>query len=139
MAITTENKTVKFTKADRFTALLTYLAEHSDAEFNTPKGKLTADQMVEFIQHELELLDKKNSADKKPTAQQAANEGIKTAILNGMEEGKPYTITDIIKDENIAVCADLTNQRVSALMRQLKEDGLVVRTEDKRKAYFTKA
>jgi hypothetical protein len=28
---------------------------------------------------------------------------------------------------------------VSALMRQLKEDGLVVRTEEKRKAYFSKA
>jgi DNA-binding transcriptional regulator GbsR (MarR family) len=32
----------------------------------------------------------------------------------------------------------LTNQRVSALVRQLKEDGLVTREEIKRKAYFTK-
>jgi DNA-binding transcriptional regulator GbsR (MarR family) len=34
--------------------------------------------------------------------------------------------------------ADLTNQRVSAMVRQLKDDGLVTREEIKRKAYFTK-
>lgn len=132
-----ENKTIKMTKADHFDALMNFLAENPGIEFHTAKGKLTAEQMAEFAAHEVELLSKKNSADKKPTAQQAANEGIKTAILDGMEEGKPYTITDLIK--SIDACADLTNQRVSALMRQLKEEGKVVRTEDKRKAYFTKA
>ena len=34
--------------------------------------------------------------------------------------------------------ADLSNQRVSALVRQLKEEGFVERTEEKRKAYFSK-
>ena len=96
---------------------------------------LTEDE-VKFIDHELELLSKKNSAEKKPTAQQTANEGIKQSIVDGMENGKAYTITDIIK--SVHECADLTNQRVSALMRQLVENGAVVRTEDKRKAYFTK-
>ena len=96
---------------------------------------LSADE-VAFIDHELELLAKKNSAEKKPTAQQTANEGIKTAILDGMESGKAYTITEIIK--SVPECADLTNQRVSALMRQMVDSGAVVRTEDKRKAYFTK-
>lgn len=38
-----------------------------------------------------------------------------------------------------AVSADLTNQKVSALVRQLKTDNLIVKTEDKRKAYFSKA
>ena len=97
---------------------------------------LTEDE-VKFIDHELELLSKKNSAEKKPTAQQTANEGIKQSIVDGMENGKAYTITDIIK--SVPACADLTNQRVSALMRQLVENGAVVRTEDKRKAYFTLA
>jgi predicted transcriptional regulator len=94
------------------------------------------DAEKEFIQHEMELLAKKNSAEKKPTAQQTENEGIKSAIVDGMESGKAYTITDIIK--SVSACADLTNQRVSALMRQLVESGAVVRTEEKRKAYFTK-
>ena len=91
--------------------------------------------LVEFIDHELALLAKKNSAEKKPTAQQTANEGIKTAIVEGMEPNRLYTVTEIIK--SIPECADMTNQRVSALLRQLVEGGAVKRTEDKRKAYFS--
>ena len=94
---------------------------------------LTEDE-VKFIDHEIELLNKKNSAEKKPTAQQTANEGIKTAIVEGMETNRLYTVTEIIK--SIPACADMTNQRVSALLRQLVECGAVKRTEDKRKAYF---
>ena len=72
----------------------------------------------------------------KPTAVQVANEGIKADILEGMEVGKKYTITDLMKE--IPACAELSNQRVSALVRQLVTDGSVERTEEKRKAYFSK-
>jgi predicted transcriptional regulator len=96
---------------------------------------LSADEIA-FIDHELELLAKKNSAEKKPTAVQVANEGIKADILDGMENGKKYTITDLMKE--IPACAELSNQRVSALVRQLVTDGAVERTEEKRKAYFHK-
>ena len=114
----------KLTKAQKY-AMLKELAE--------VKANPT---LVEFIDHELELLAKKNSAEKKPTAQQTANEGIKSAIVEGMEVGKKYTITDLIK--SIPECADLTNQRVSNLVRQLISEGKVVRSEEKRKAYFSK-
>lgn len=115
----------KITKRERFESLL-----------NIPA--VAADQgLVDFINHELELLAKKNSADKKPTAQQVANDGIKSAILEAMEENHLYTVTELQK--SVPACADLSNQRVSALLRQMKDDGLVVRTEDKRKAYFSKA
>ena len=81
-------------------------------------------------------IDKKNSAERKPTATQTENVGLKVAILEGMESGKAYTIGDSMKE--IPALADLTNQRVSALVRQLKDEGLVTREEVKRKAYFTK-
>ena len=93
------------------------------------------EEQKNFIRHELELLVKKNSAEKKPTAQQTANEVIKSAIVNGMEPNRLYSITEIIKE--IPECADMTNQRVSALVRQLVDAGKVKRTEDKRKAYFS--
>ena len=112
--------TKKMTKADFFTQIL--------ANYN-----LTEDEQ-NFINHELELLAKKNSAEKKPTAVQVANDGIKTDILDGMVEGTLYTITDLIK--TIPALADLTNQRVSALVCQLIADGKVERIEEKRKAYF---
>ena len=97
---------------------------------------LSADE-VAFIDHELELLAKKNSAEKKPTAQQVANDGIKTAIAEGMTPNRLYTVTEIQKE--IPECAELSNQKVSALIRQLKDAGLVVKTEDKRKSYFSLA
>ena len=112
--------TKKMTKADFFKQIL--------ANYN-----LTEDEQ-NFINHELELLAKKNSAEKKPTAVQVSNDGIKTDILEGMVKGTLYTITDLIK--TIPALADLTNQRVSALVRQLIADGKVERIEEKRKAYF---
>ena len=111
----------KMTKAQMFTQIK---ANHN----------LSADE-VAFIDHELELLAKKNSAEKKPTAQQVANAGICEAIYNGMEDGTLYTITDLIK--SIPECADLTNQRVSAIVRGMI-GSKVERVEEKRKAYFRK-
>ena len=120
MANTTTS--TKLTKAQKFAMLRAIPAVAENA------------MLVEFIDHEVELLSKKNSAEKKPTAQQAANAGIATAIIEGMEPNRLYTVTEVIK--SIPACADLTNQRVSALLRQLVEAGKVKRTEDKRKAYF---
>lgn len=91
---------------------------------------------VAFIEHEIELLEKKNAADKKPTAQQKENDSIKDAVFNGMADNRMYTITELIKE--IPECADLTNQRVSALVRQLVAEDKVERFEEKRKAYFRK-
>ena len=115
----------KITKRERFESLLTLSQVQADPG------------MVEFIEHELELLAKKNSADKKPTAQQVANEAIKQAIVDGMERDHFYTITDLQKA--IPELADLSNQKISALVRQLKDDSVVVKTEDKRKSYFSLA
>ena len=119
----TMEKTKKMTKAQMFKQIMdTYPLTEAEKE---------------FVKHELELLAKKNSAEKKPTAQQTANEAIKTAIVEGMELNRLYTVTEIIKE--IPACAEMTNQRVSALLRQLVEGGAVKRTEDKRKAYFSLA
>ena len=115
----------KLTKAQKFTML---------AEIEAVKEN---PMLAEFIAHELELLAKKNAGDKKPTANQVANEGLKTAIVEGMEANRLYTVSELMKV--IPELAEATNQKVSALLRQLVADGSVVRTEDKRKAYFSLA
>jgi hypothetical protein len=119
-----ENNTManKMTKKDYYNAFLA-------------KYPLTEDEQ-KFVYNELDLLAKKN-ASKKPTATQKANEGIKGAILDFLADGGKYTITDIIK--NVPECAELSNQKVSALVRGLVDEKKVVRVEDKRKAYFTLA
>ena len=91
--------------------------------------------LMEFIEHEMELLAKKNSSEKKPTAVQVANEGLKQTIMNVlMENGGLMTVTDIQK--SCEELSELSNQKVTALIRQLKEDGKVEKIEDKRKSYF---
>jgi hypothetical protein len=47
---------------------------------------------------------------------------------------KLYTVTDLIK--NVDGLGDLTNQRVSALLRQMIEANGVEKIVDKRKSYF---
>ena len=115
-----ENK--KMTKRDYFNALL-----------NVEEVKANS-ALVTFIEHELELLSKKNASDRKPTAVQKENEAIKADILAGMTENRLYTVTELIKE--IPACNDLANQKVSALLRQLASELKVERLEEKKKAYF---
>lgn len=111
------------------------IVEKYEAIIGKVEGVLSAEEIA-FLKERAELHAKKN-ANRKPTKAQVENEEIKSSIIEGMEKGKAYTITDLIK--SIPAIADLTNQRVSALIRQLKDEGLVVRKEEKGKAYFTLA
>ena len=114
----------KLTKRDRFEALL----KLSEVQANP--------DMVTFIEHEIELLAKKNAGDKKPTVNQVANDGYKDIIFAEMTANpdKLYTVTDLIK--NVDGLGNLTNQRVSALLRQMIDANKVEKIVDKRKSYF---
>ncbi len=126
------NSTKKMTKRMRFEALL-----------NIPD--VSADEgMRAFIEHEIELLDKKNSAERKPTAKQTANVGVKAEILEIVQAdpNRLFTVSDILKALGNP---DFTNQKVSALVRQMYdttgenpngEQFALIRLEEKRKAYF---
>lgn len=99
--------------------------------------ELPAD-VKEKVEKMLVQVEKKNSSkpEGKLTPTQVANEGIKTEILNFMADNPHtlYTIGELMK--KVTVCNDLTNQKVSALVRQLKEEGKVLKIEEKRKSYF---
>lgn len=89
-------------------------------------------EIVEFCNHEIALLVKKNSyKSTKPTKTQIENEGLKDAILNVLD--KPMTATEIGNAVGISV------NKASALLKQLHEDNSIVREVVKRKAYFSKA
>lgn len=89
-------------------------------------------EIVEFCNHEIALLVKKNSyKSTKPTKTQVENEGLKDAILNALD--KPMTATEIGNAVGISV------NKASALLKQLHEDNSIVREVVKRKAYFSKA
>jgi predicted HTH transcriptional regulator len=73
-------------------------------------------------------IEKKNSADRKPTKAQVANDAMKSDIVAWLTEA--HTATEIA--ENFGV----SNQKASALLTALVKAGTVERTVDKRKAYF---
>ena len=88
--------------------------------------------MVAFIDHEIELLNKK-SGSKKPTATQVANEGLKDIIL-GVLDTEGMTVSEVLAASDDF--AGLSNQKISALLKQLKDEGKVVKETDKRKSVF---
>lgn len=128
----TTNK--KITKKDKFNALATML--NSVDPVNVVADGITAGELAEFIAHEIDLLNNRKQGEKKPTAQQTANEGIKQAILDRMTENRLYTITEMVKE--FTECADLSNQRMSALLNQMckEENPAIEKVVDKRKTYF---
>ena len=91
---------------------------------------------VAYLKNELALLDKK-AQNKKATKTQEQNVGIKATILEVLATIGSGTVTDI-QNGNEELSA-LSNQKVSALIRQLVESGEVVRTTDKKKSIFSLA
>lgn len=91
--------------------------------------------VLDFAKHELELLDKKASS-KTPTKTQLENENLKEVIVKVLTDlAKPSTISEITNANEKLV--DLSNQKISALLTQLINANVVVRTSDKKKAYFS--
>lgn len=82
-------------------------------------------------------VEKKNTADRKPTATQTANGNIKAEILALLADGTARTVTEIMSA--IPTLNGASNQKASALVRQLVEDGAIKREVVKRKAYFSLA
>ena len=91
---------------------------------------------VEYIKNELALIEKK-AANKQSTKTQEENKGIKSVILATLASIGSGTITDI-QNANSDL-AELSNQKVSALVRQLVATGEVVKTTDKKKSIFSLA
>ena len=91
---------------------------------------------VAYLENELALLNKKVS-NKKATKTQEENVGIKATILEVLATIGSGTVTNI-QNSNEKLSA-LSNQKVSALVRQLVESGDVVKTTDKKKAIFSRA
>ena len=91
---------------------------------------------VAYLENELALLNKK-AQNKKATKTQEQNVGIKATILEVLAIIGSGTVTDIQNgNEELST---LSNQKVSALVRQLVESGEVVKTVDKKKSIFSLA
>lgn len=92
-------------------------------------------EMIEFIDNEINLLNKKRASGAK-TATQKENEVLVERLYEVLAEiGRPVTVSELQK-ENEEFGA-MSNQKVSALMKKLKDAGRVNKIDDKKKAYFS--
>ena len=115
----------KTTKREMFNIIKTAMSDNAE--------------VVAFVDHELELLARKNSAERKPTVNQLDNKKIKKVVLEKIGTHS-YTITEIIKNVLADTeWADLTCSRMTAIATQMAEDGDLIREVVKRKAYYKKA
>ena len=108
------------TKKELFAALL-----------NLPTVQARPD-FVAGLEHELDLLNRKN-ATRKPTAKQEEGDGIIARVLEILSDGEGRTVTEILKMLDIT---DLSHSRLNQLIKKAKDAGTIEREEVKRKAYF---
>ena len=99
--------------------------------------------IVDFCNHEIELLSKKNSKSGATKTQKENVEVANMLIEELAKIGKAITITDlmntsdIVKDYTLENGNKLTNQKISAIFKQLVENNKIVRIQDKKKTYFS--
>ena len=96
--------------------------------------ELPAD-VAEKIEGMLIQLEKRSSAERKPSARQIENESLKGKIVETMETNRLYSVGEMLK-EFVFFPADMTPQRLSAIMTQLVSANKVERLVEKRKVYF---
>ena len=119
-----ENK--KMTKKETINLLIDVLMGNQEVE--------DMQIFVDFLVHERELLEKKSS-NSGQTKTQKENETIKEKIVETLKElGRYATITDI--QEANAELSEYSNQKISALLKQLYDNKIIEKMMDKKKAYF---
>ena len=119
----------KLTKKDYFEMIKGVCADRAD--------------IIDFCNHEIELLTRKNSKSG-ATKTQKENEVVAEMLMKELAKiNRPVTITDlmnsseIIKNYILENGNPLTNQKISAIFKQLVENKKLVKVTDKKKSYFS--
>ena len=108
------------TKKEMFTMIATVNADNAE--------------IVDFCNHEITLLEsRKSGGNSKKTAESEAREALVLEALTAI--GEKVTVTELIASAENEV-KEYTNQRVSAILRKLVDSKKVVKTIEKKKAYF---
>jgi len=110
------NKTVKFNKKAQYATVLDILAFAEDSNFVLPEG-LDYGMLSDFVNHEIELLDKKaESAAKRAADKKVAGDALRERIYGVLSDTEFKTISEIVKDLGDP---DVSPQMVTARLTQL--------------------
>lgn len=119
-----EKKIVKVTKKQRFEQIANLLKDNAE--------------IVEFCNHEIELLEKKRTnGNKKGNETAEKNVELVYQVLSTVERA---TATELIATNELNALANengvVTTQKVSAYLNKLVESGRVKKVTEKKKTYF---
>lgn len=98
-------------------------------------------ELVAFIDHELELLARKNTGNTQ-TKVQKENVAVAEMLLEELAKAGRTTITDlmntseVIQNYTLENGNKLTNQKISAIFKQQLEAGNITKIVEKKKSYF---
>ena len=119
---------VNVTIADKFDMVIKALESAEVTEVN-------GIDLIEFLN------DRKDKATRKSgtKAEKPENADIRTAIVEYLGTVDKARISDVTKGVNDILSTEYTSNKVSAQMTKLKNEGTVVRTVEKKIAYFSLA
>ena len=104
-----------------------------DAVATNPE--MRREDMLEFIDHEIELLQRKAATPRKPTATQIENTALREEIANFLFKVEaPQTVKEITA--NVDGLEGLSNQRVTHLLTALRKAGTIKRSVVKKVPYY---
>ena len=121
------------TRKEMFTAVSDFLAQH-DADV----------AMIDFVNHQIELLDSKKE-NKKQAKEQEENAAYSDAIYEQMVFERKYSVAELMKelpavnDWNTSHETELSVQKLASLLKPLVDGGKVIKTTEKRRVFYTKA
>lgn len=100
-------------------------------------GETLTPEAVEKLEALREQLVKRNAAKTdKPSKKQAENAELIVQLTEAMKPiTNPATVSEIMATDPDGI-GRLSNQKISALLKILEKEGKVIRSIDKRKAYF---
>lgn len=120
LSIMTTSK--KITKKAQYATILDILAYAEDNEFALPEG-LDFGMLSDFVNHEIELLDKKaESAAKRAADKKVAGDALRDRIYGVLSDAEFKTIAEIVKELNDP---DVSPQMVTARLTQLGSLGQI--------------
>lgn len=118
----------KMTKKEMYNQIIAFA--------NGDEIQVSIDDIVAFAEKEIALLDKKSSSkSKKEVAKAQENDRYMEIIVSILDSTKAkMTVGEIqSQDEELK---PLSNQKMTSLIKKLKDSGIVSRVEEKGKAYF---
>lgn len=115
---------VKVTQREYFAGIVAVL--------NGEESKFSNEELINFIEGRVAQLDRKASNKKAKTNE--ADVTLVEAITDVLADGSRKTVTEMQKAD--AALAEVSNQKVTAVLRKMQADGLVDKVKDKKNTLY---